>query len=146
MSEIEENNVLADVLGFRLRKAHNLLNQQWAKAALERGIEQTPVEAGILLLINANPGISQSALAGMLRIEAPTLSQALNRLLDGRVVNRDVAADDRRRRQLTPTKKGVEAFGLVTDLIKFRQNNPPGSLTSVERAQLNELLGKLLGS
>lgn len=144
MSKDDENRVLDDVLGFRLRKAHNKLNQHWARTAAERNIEETPVEAGILMTIGSNAGISHKRLASLLGIEASTLTQALVRLLKRNLVLRGASSADRRRLQLTLSEEGEKACLKVTKLVEHRQTSIPGGLTEEERVQLNGLLGKII--
>jgi hypothetical protein len=70
--------LLPDLLGYHLRRAQQAVFQDFA--ATMAGSEFTPGQVGVLALIDANPGLGQTRLAGILRIGRSTLVGVIGRL------------------------------------------------------------------
>lgn len=137
------HNALSNVLGFKIRNLHNRLNLSWNARFARRGLGLTPVQGGILVMISENPGITQVALAQMMEVEAPTLSQMLAPLVKSDMVRRDRSAADARASALSLTKSGVEMCGLLKQEMQARERDVLKNLTKNERKQLHALLDKL---
>lgn len=137
---------LARVAGFRLRRLQGQFAAHfvaWFRAA---GLDVTPVQGGILLLIDENPGLTQIALARLLRIEPPSLTQALNPLVDAGLVERSRAVHDGRAVALRLSGPGKSAADVVRREMPAQEADALSALTRQERAQFLELLGKALAS
>lgn len=134
------------ILGFRLRRLQSLLAGHWSRWFKAYNIVVTPVQGGILLLINENPGINQVMLGRLLKIEAPTLLQSLRPLIDAKLVRRHRSLEDGRALAVYLTKAGKA----VTDAIEVQTPAHEGDLlhrlTPDERKQLLALLDKAIGS
>jgi DNA-binding MarR family transcriptional regulator len=134
------------ILGFRLRRLQSLLGGHWSRWFKDYDIAVTPVQGGILLLINENPGINQVMLGRLLKIEAPTLLQSLRPLIDAKLVRRHRSLEDGRALAVYLTKAGKT----VTDAIEVQTPAHEGDLlhrlTPAERTQLLALLDKAIGS
>ena len=133
-----------NLLGFKVRKLHNKLSQQWMDLARSKNVEASPVQAGILLFIDANSGLSQKDLAQLLGVDASTLSQALNPLLKRNLVARIPLEKDKRRFQLTLTDKGKRMACEVREVVALRQQLLPGDLDRDELEVLHGLLDRLV--
>lgn len=66
---------LDDLFGFRLRLAQVKLFQHFRESLAP--LQITPGQAGLLILIRDNPGISQSDLARAMQVERATLGQTI---------------------------------------------------------------------
>ncbi|MGD9739475.1 MAG: MarR family winged helix-turn-helix transcriptional regulator [Bauldia sp.] len=134
------------ILGFRLRRLQSLLAGHWSRWFKGFDIGVTPVQGGILLLINENPGINQVMLGRLLKIEAPTLLQSLRPLIDAKLVRRHRSLEDGRALAVYLTKAGKA----VTDAIEIQTPAHEADLlhrlTAEERTQLLALLDKAIGS
>ena len=63
-----------ELVGFKIRKLHNRLSKQWGQLTDERGLKLSAVQAGILMFIRAYSGLTQKDLAGLLKVDASTMS------------------------------------------------------------------------
>ncbi len=135
---------LAHNVGFKVRRLHNLLNQQWVQLAAQLDVRETPVESGILVLIGNNPGISHRSLADLLGVEASTLSQAMAPLMKRGLARFDRAPSDRRSRHFYLTEAGEEARVSVDEILERRRTSVPGNLDAEDMATLHSLLDRML--
>ena len=72
--------ILPDLLAYHLRCAHVAVFQHFNRTLGVHGISGP--QFGTLLLIEANPGVSQSSIAEALRFDRSTLVQIVDRLED----------------------------------------------------------------
>ena len=137
---------LAAVAGFRLRRLQGLFAAHYVAWFRAVGLAVTPVQGGILLLIDENPGLTQIALARLLRIEPPSLTQALNPLIEAGLVERSRAAHDGRAVALSLSPGGREAVETVRRETPAQEAEALSGLTAGERAAILALLDKALVS
>jgi DNA-binding MarR family transcriptional regulator len=131
---------LDGVTGFRLRRLHGLFVAHWATWFRGRNAPVTPVQGGILLLIKENAGITQVALARLMGVEAPTLTQALNPLVVAGLIERCRSARDGRAYALSLSPPGHAAATVVASEMHRHEADLLSGLTSHERGLLYELL------
>lgn len=135
--------LLPDLMGFNLRCAQLTLFQHFGATVGKEGISAP--QFGTLLLIEANPDISQSAVAEALRFDRSTLVQIIDRLEDRGLVVRHVSPTDRRSHALRLTDKGTTELGKLKQLAAQHEADVAAGLSDAERAQLIALLAKLHG-
>lgn len=135
---------LAAVAGFRLRRLQGLFVAHWAAWFRELGLAVTPVQGGILILIDDNPGLTQIALARLLRIEPPSLVQALNPLIEAGLVERTRAAHDGRAVALHLSATGRQAVAIVRRETPAQEADALSGLSAEERSALLALLDRAL--
>jgi DNA-binding MarR family transcriptional regulator len=100
--------------GYALRRAANATGAELAQRLGEIGLRQS--EVSVLLLIDANPGVTASAIGRQLGIERANMVPLLKRLeglidrapIDGKSQGLALAEDGRAR--LSEARKVVEAF------------------------------------
>lgn len=136
---------LANLIGFKVRRLHNVLTQQWSELAAETGVAETSVESGIIVIVRHRPGIAQKALAQLLGVDASTLSQALTPLIQRGLIRREAAADDRRARRMYLTEAGEAARRRIEGLIELRSARTPGGLDAEDLASLHRILDRMIG-
>ena len=136
--------LLPDLMGFNLRCAQLTLFQHFGATVGRDGISAP--QFGTLLLIEANPDISQSAVAEALRFDRSTLVQIIDRLEDRGLVVRHVSPTDRRSHALRLTEKGVAELAGLKKLAMAHEADVAAGLSEAERAQLIALLAKLHGA
>lgn len=95
---------LEGTVGFYLRTAQEAGFQAFARRA--RGAGAQPWRFAILLLIDANPGVTQGELATALRRNTSSLTPALDELVRRGYVVRERSETDRRSYALRVTAKG----------------------------------------
>jgi DNA-binding MarR family transcriptional regulator len=137
---------LAAVAGFRLRRLQGLFAAHYVAWFREAGLGVTPVQGGILLLVDENPGLTQIALARLLRIEPPSLTQALNPLIETGLVERSRAAHDGRAVALSLSPAGRQAVATVRRETPAQEADALSGLSAEERAALLALLDRALVS
>jgi DNA-binding MarR family transcriptional regulator len=132
--------MLPGLLGYRLRVAQQALFRDFAATVAEL----SPGRVGILLLIEANPGVTQSRLAQAVSLDRSTMVGVLH-VLEGRGLLERRRGEDRRTNGLWLTAEGR---GLVVKLkrrIQQHERRVAARLTPAEREQLIGLLEKLSG-
>ena len=130
--------VLAGLLGYRLRVAQQAVFRDFAREIPEA----SPGRAGILLLIDANPGVTQSRLAQAVGIDRSTLVGVLHALQARELVERR-RGEDRRTNGLWLTRPGRTLVTSLKQRIRVHERRVAAGLTPAERAQLLQLLEKL---
>ena len=136
--------LLPNLIGFNLRCAQLTLFQHFSNSVGREGISAP--QFGALLLIEANPDISQSAVAEALRFDRSTLVQIIDRLEGRGLVVRNVSPTDRRSHALRLTDEGVSELAMLKDLALQHEADVTTGLSEAEQTQLISLLAKLHGS
>jgi DNA-binding MarR family transcriptional regulator len=132
--------LLPDLLGYRLRIAQQALFRDFAATVAEL----SPGRVGILLLIEANPGVTQSRLAQAVALDRSTMVGVLHALEDRGLVERR-RGEDRRTNALWLTNTGRTVVGKLKRRIGRHERRVAARLTAVEREELIRLLEKLSG-
>jgi DNA-binding MarR family transcriptional regulator len=128
--------VLSGLLGYRLRVAQQAVFRDYARAIPEA----SPGRAGILFMIEANPGVTQSRLAQAVGLDRSTLVGVLHGL--GGLVERR-RGNDRRTNGLWLTREGRALVARLKRRIRVHERRVAAGLTPAERKQLLDLLQKL---
>lgn len=139
---------LSDLVGYHLRRAQaRVFDDFMASVAGEgRGAEAggiTPGQFGVLALIDANPGLSQSALARALGIERSTMVEVIDRLEGQSLVARTVSLADRRSYALHLTEAGHALLARLKPVIKRHERHMTADLSDEEVATLIDLLRRI---
>src|SRR5574341_139957 len=132
---------LAGLLGYRLRLAQQAVFRDFARAVPET----SPGRVGILFLIDANPGVTQSRLARAVGLDRSTMVGVLHALEARGLVERR-RGEDRRTNGLWLTRGGLSLVAGLKRRIRLHEHRVATKLTAAERAQLMALLEKLSSS
>ena len=132
------------LVGYRLRRVHGLFVEAYRDYFADLGLAITPVQGGILMSIERDPGLTLTELARRLQIETPTLHESLRRLSDLGYVARKPHTRDKRAQALVLTPAGTAAVALIDDSIGAQEAAALASLDEAERRQLAALLGRVL--
>ncbi len=97
-------NVLNDRLGYFVRRLQVWVFQDFVRRLSP--IDISPAQFSVLVVIDANSGLSQAELADTLAIERARLVRLLNRLERRGLTQRLPSSDDRRRHALQLTRDG----------------------------------------
>jgi DNA-binding MarR family transcriptional regulator len=132
--------VLPGLIGYRLRLAQQTVFRDFAKSVGDL----SPGRVGMLLLIAANPGVTQSRLAGAVGLDRSTMVGVLDGLEDRGLIERR-RGEDRRTNGLRLTRAGRGLVASLKRRIALHERRVAERLSAAERAQLLALLGKLSG-
>jgi DNA-binding MarR family transcriptional regulator len=132
------SGMLPGLLGYRLRLAQQTVFRDFAKSVAEL----SPGRVGILLLIDANPGVTQSALAQAVGLDRSTMVGLVDTLEERRLIERR-RGEDRRTNGLWLTRPGRGLLARLKKRIEVHERRVSGRLSAAERAQLIALLEKL---
>ena len=130
--------VLPGLLGYRLRLAQQAVFRDFARAIPEA----SPGRVGILFLIEANPGVTQSRLAQAVGLDRSTMVGVLHRLEQRELVERR-RGEDRRTNGLWLTRAGRLLVASLKQRIRVHERRVATRLSAAERTQLLALLEKL---
>lgn len=129
---------LTGLIGYHLRRAQAVVFDDFMRSMAESRI--TPGQFGVLAMIEANPGISQSALARALGIERSTMVAVLDELEARGLAERRTARHDRRSYALGLTAKGGALLSALKPKVRRHDRRIAGDLNRAERQRLITLL------
>jgi len=130
--------VLPGLLGYRLRLAQQAVFRDFAASVPEL----SPGRVGILLLLEANPGVTQSRLAQAVSLDRSTMVGVVD-MLEGRGLIERRRGEDRRTNGLWLTDEGRALMARLKRRIQLHERRVAARLSAQERAQLLALLEKL---
>jgi DNA-binding MarR family transcriptional regulator len=131
---------LAGLLGYRLRLAQQAVFRDYASSVGE----VSPGRVGILLLVEANPGVTQSRLARAVHLDRSTMVGVIDRLEERALIERR-RGEDRRTNGLWLTRTGRALLSRMKERIEQHERRVAARLTPAERGELILLLEKLSG-
>ena len=132
--------ILSGLVGYRLRLAQQAVFRDFASSV--SGI--SPGRVGILFLVDANPGVTQSRLARAVKLERSTMVGVLHALEERGLLERR-RGEDRRTNGLWLTRPGRELVARLKRRIGAHERRVASRLSPEERLQLLSLLEKLSG-
>jgi DNA-binding MarR family transcriptional regulator len=130
--------VLPQLIGYRLRLAQQAVFRDFAASVGEL----SPGRAGMLLLIEANPGVPQGRLAEAVSLDRSTMVGVVDSLEDRGLIERRRGVD-RRTNGLWLTREGRSLAARLRRRIERHEQRVAAHLTAAERAELLALLDKL---
>lgn len=135
-----EYDVLDELIGYAVRRAQLCIYEDFAAAMDADGI--TPQRFSSLVIVENNPGISQTRLAEVMGIARSGVVAIIDGFEQQGLVERQ-ASDDRRSYSLTLTKAGTRQLKRYKEAVKAHDDRISAALTAVEKKQLRALLRKL---
>jgi DNA-binding MarR family transcriptional regulator len=132
----------SEMPGHLIRRAH-----QKAVATFSQRVanaEMTPVQFGLLSALAHSPqDVDQVTLAQRVALDTSTAANTLDRMEAKGWIERELDAQDRRRRVLHITPAGAAALKAVMPQVQAAQEHMLGVLSATERKTLLALLTKL---
>ncbi len=136
-------DLLPRLLGYQLRRAQLAVFQNFARHL--QGYDITPTQFAVMVLIQANNGLSQRALSAAVGTDQSSLVSLLDRLQSRGWVERHRSERDRRFHVLSLSGEGRKQLAEIKQLVQ-RQDEELGTvLATEERKKLMQLLQRLLG-
>src|SRR5581483_4184599 len=111
--------LLSELIGYQVRRAQVAVFQHFAQAFT--GLQLTPGQLGALVLIQANPGLSQSALGGALGVDRSTVVPLIDRLEARGLVVRAPSPRDRRSHALQLSPEGIALLARATEQVRAHE-------------------------
>lgn len=130
--------LLPGLIGYRLRLAQQAVFRDFAKQVPDL----SPGRVGMLILIEANPGVTQSRLALAVGLDRSTMVGVIDALQARGLIERR-RGEDRRTNGLWLTRAGRALVGTLKRRIALHERRVASRLSAPERAQLLSLLEKL---
>jgi DNA-binding MarR family transcriptional regulator len=131
---------LPQLLGYRLRLAQQSVFRDFA--ATVQGL--SPGRVGLLITVDANPGVTQSRLAEAAGLDRSTMVGVLDQLETRGLIERR-RGTDRRTNGLWLTRAGRALLARALRAIARHEQRISARLSASERRQLLVLLGKIAG-
>ena len=135
-----KQGALPGLLGYRLRLAQQAVFRDFAGSV--QGL--SPGRVGLLILIDANPGVSQSRLAEAANRDRSTMVGVLDQL-EARALIERRAGRDRRTNGVWLTRAGRALLARALRAVGRHERRIAARLSLAERRQLLELLGRISG-
>jgi len=135
-----DHGILPNLLGYPLRRAQLAFFRDFERAVGDLGI--SPGRVGVLVLVNGNPGITQSRLAEAVGLDRSTMVPVLDGLERRGLIERR-RGEDRRTNGLSLTLSGRRLLGRVKRRIAAHERRMVSGITQRERVQLVALLARL---
>ena len=132
---------LSGFIGYRLRRAQLSLFAGFELALREIGL--TPGELSVLVVIDRNPGLTQSDVCAALGIQRANFTPLLQELEAEGLVIREVLPADRRSNALRLTPHGQAVVARALALHERLEERITACLGAAGRAQLIDLLRQL---
>ena len=132
------SGALPQLLGYRLRLAQQVVFRDFAASV--QGL--SPGRVGLLITVDANPGITQSRLAESASRDRSTMVGVLD-LLEARGLIERRRGADRRTNGLWLTRAGRSLLGRVLRGIARHERRIASRLSAAERRRLLDLLGRI---
>jgi len=134
-------DVLDTLLGYALRRAQIAAFDQFYRATAGYGI--TPPRFTALVILGANPGVSQTALAAVLGIARSGAMQLTDWLVGRKLAERRARADDGRAWGLYLTRRGAALAAGLKRRVRAQDARLGARLTAAERRALLRLLDRV---
>jgi DNA-binding MarR family transcriptional regulator len=133
--------MLPDLLGYQLRRAQIAVFQNFAAAMANFDI--TPGRFGVLEVIAANSGLSQSELGAILGLDRSTVVAVIDRLEHDGLVRRLKSPNDRRSHALRLSEKGAVTLAVLEQRVAAHEREIAAVLSAAERKTLLTLLARV---
>jgi DNA-binding MarR family transcriptional regulator len=132
---------LPNYLGFNLRRAQAAMFVDFAR--LTGDLDLTPGQFSLLMLLAANPGISQIGLSRAFGLDKSTVSPSIDRLEKRGLVVRTRTPADRRFYALELTPAGQQLLARATQRVEAQERAMAAALTPGERDAMIDMLQRV---
>jgi len=134
-------DLLPGLIGYQLRLAQLAVFSDFA--AELKASDISPGRFGVLVLISANPGMTQSLLASATQLDRSTMVAVIDQLEARGLMERRASPTDRRSNALVLTEAGEKLLKLLKRRIKQHEARIAAAMTPAESATLVGLLTRI---
>ena len=142
MAKALDWGILEGSVGPRVRLLRNALSARSIAVSAPHGLPTGSLT--VLALIAANPGSSQTALASRAGLNKSALVGIIDQLEQRALVERDRAASDRRRYQVSVTREGEKAMMTLFAAVDRQERDIRDVFGKRDMIQLLELLDRAI--
>jgi DNA-binding MarR family transcriptional regulator len=135
------DETISGLIGYALRRAQLRVFDDFFSTVSGEGI--TPARFSALMVVSANPGISQQALAQSLNIARSGVVMLVDWLEEAGLVSREALEEDRRAVALHLTRKGRDRLKRIVQLVDAHESRVCSQLSAKEKETLLELLSRV---
>ena len=135
--------VLEDFLPYRLSILSNRVSRAIA-ARYAKAFDLTIPEWRIIAVLGRRPGLTAKEVAEATEMDKVAVSRAVSRLMAARRVRASADKEDARRQRLSLTVQGEDVHARIAPIALASEQKLLTALDAGERAQLGELLDRLL--
>lgn len=132
---------LDTIIGYSLRRAQAAIYADYTRTVGGVGIR--PAQFAAMVIIAANPGLTQSALAQTMGIDRSAAVGLIDALEGGGWVERVPSPSDRRSYSIMITDSGRTMLARLKQLVREHEQRVSAPLSPAERALLMEFLRRL---
>ncbi len=136
------SGLLHELMGYHLRRAQSAVFSDFMSVMADDQI--TPGQFGVLVLIDENTGLNQSALAKALGIERSTMVGVIDGLEKRGLVKRQKSLSDKRAHALTLTSTGHTLLNGVKPKVLEHEQRIANELSVKEMETLVALLKRIM--
>lgn len=140
-NEVVEPNVLTQLVSYRVRQLQILAYKSFER--VEAGFGTAPRYYGMLKIVQANPGISQTQLATAIHLDRSTLVPIMTTLTDEHWIERRPAKEDKRLRRVFLSADGEKWLADLDARAAAHEARITQGLSATERATLLALLSRV---
>ncbi len=133
---------LPDLVGYNLRRAQSAVFKHFAETVSSHDV--SPGHFGVLVFIEANPGMSQTMLARALGIDRSSIVPVIDHLEGEGLVTRQKKASDRRTHELRLTTYGVSRLERLKTSVLAHDEDISRCLSPDEKRDLIVALIKIM--
>lgn len=134
--------MLPDLIGFMLRRAQIAVFQEIFRLFSE--VDIRPAQFSVLVVIEKNPGLTQSQVSAALGIKRTNFVALLDSLESRGLAERQAAAGDRRSHALHLTERGKAVMRRLRQLVDIQESRLVDRIGESGRRQLIDLLHRLI--
>lgn len=138
-----DRGLLTELVGYALRRAQVAVFRDFGRAMEDLPVPLSPGEFAILVLVERNPALSQTALARAIGVDRSTLVPILDRLERSGLVARRPVPRDRRRHALALGRRGARLMAGYVAAARKHDKRVQRGLSPREAVQLLRLLDRL---
>jgi DNA-binding MarR family transcriptional regulator len=133
--------MLPELLGYQLRRAQVAVFQHFGETM--GTLDITPGQFGMLTVISANPGLSQTQLGNALGSDRSTVVAMIDRLEARGLVVRATAPNDRRSHALRLSEDGAALLKKLEAMVRAHERHISRALSADDQQRLIQLLGRV---
>ncbi len=134
---------LTHFVGFHLRLAQLAVFKDFEREIGELGV--TPAVYSVLEVLRQNPGLTQSRLAGAVRLDRSSVVPLLDKLNRRGLVERRASTADRRHNHLYLTAAGIELLIQADERLIRHEKRVCEKFSAAEKQTLLDLLARFGG-
>lgn len=134
--------VLPNLIGYQVRLAQIAIFRDFSCALGDLDI--TPGLFGVLVIVEANPGLKQAELARATHLDRSTVVSVVDKLEKRGLVKRHHDTADRRSNSLQLTEQGATLLAHLKPQVTDHEQRLISNLTPTEQIELTRLLGNIL--